>query len=601
GNKIHATSKRSLMLRIQRVLPIDSWGVIEHVTVTPAGGQYRTTNYKYKMVIAEDAVLSRSDLADDRNFLSLANYEEIENGTKKQAFLIDVIGRIHELGDVQTVQVSGEDRKRVQFRLVDAEGNNLACCLWGTYAEQLEPFAKIKEFREELQITNAFDASRLFLNPMIPELAQLTERLSNDDLSVALVQKPSGKKDGKKHLYNWNDAEIKTISEAAESTQLHLVVKDDSATCNLMLLGSVGKSIVAVDAEELWDGSYEEIEDPEILPEPILSLVGKSFCFGISITSDNVTNGSDTFVVLEVCSGDKVLTIETDSQSNSDMVTTSSTMSSGSRGNVHEGFDTAKKNKTASCSDMPNLEEIQRFSNPISIQPIPLSSIYFRLFETLENQHVPNYTIPPYQQIRKLSPQTPLNKRRCILGLEKIKDQVNDTPVLSSCLTSLSKDLQKRSFESMKTKGCHQTRSSSNVLKDITNIAHLRKKKCISSSSTFDAPAESIQEEDGLVGTDLFGGSQSFIKSTVFNAFWYLQIIDFFFSGFIDTDSQQVFECSSLENTDTENGDSDLDDHMDYEPEVEPNNSERVAPNSEHIVGVVKAPKPPNQKCFSEN
>ena len=56
--------------------------------------------------------------------------------------------------------------------------------------------------------------------------------------------------------------------------------------------------------------------------------MGKSFCFGISIMLDNVTNGSDTFVVLEVCSGDKVLTIETDSQSNSDMVTTSSTMSS---------------------------------------------------------------------------------------------------------------------------------------------------------------------------------------------------------------------------------------------------------------------------------
>ena len=46
-------------------------------------------------------------------------------------------------------------------------------------------------------------------------------RLSNDDLSVALVQKPSGKKDGKRILYNWNDAEIKTISEAAEATQVH--------------------------------------------------------------------------------------------------------------------------------------------------------------------------------------------------------------------------------------------------------------------------------------------------------------------------------------------------------------------------------------------
>ncbi|CAF1753606.1 unnamed protein product [Brassica napus] len=100
--------------------------------------------------------------------------------------------------------------------------------------------------------------------------------------------------------------------------------------------------------------------------------------------------------------------------------------------------------------------------------------------------------------------------------LEKIKDQVNDTPVFSSCLTSLSKDLQKRSFKSMKTKGCHQTRSSSNVLKDITNIAHLRKKQCSSSSSTFDASTQSLEEEDGFVGTDLFGGSQSFIKCTIF-------------------------------------------------------------------------------------
>ncbi|KAG2268174.1 hypothetical protein Bca52824_062729 [Brassica carinata] len=234
------------MQRIQRVLPIDSWGVIEHVTVTPAGGQYRTTNYKYKMVIAEDAVLSRSDLVDDIIFISLANYEEIENGTKKQAFLIDVIGRIHDLGDVQTVQVSGEDRKRVLFRLVDAEGNNLACCLWGTYAEQLEPvslngkdqtiiclirFAKIKEFRGELQITNAFDATRLFLNAMIPEVSNITQRLSNDDLSVALVQKPSGKKDGKRILYNWNDAETKTIAEVAEANQAMMLDRISSDEC----------------------------------------------------------------------------------------------------------------------------------------------------------------------------------------------------------------------------------------------------------------------------------------------------------------------------------------------------------------------------------
>ncbi|KAJ4899738.1 Uncharacterized protein Rs2_13689 [Raphanus sativus] len=209
---------------------------------------------------------------------------------------------------------------------------------------------------------------------------------------------------------------------------------------------------------------------------------------------------------------------------------------------------------------MTNLQEIQSFSNPKSVQAIPLSSIYYRLFETIENRPVPTYTIPPYQQISKLSPQTPLNKRRCMLGLDKMKDQVIDTPVFSSCLTSLSKDLNKSSFKSVKTKGGQKKRSSSNVLKDITNIAHLKTRNASSSSSTFNAFDESIEEEDDIVGTDLFG-----------------------------------------ENTDTETEDSDLDDHMDFEPEVEPNERERITPNSEHTDVVVKPPKAAKQKILVEN
>ncbi|XP_056862974.1 uncharacterized protein LOC108853762 [Raphanus sativus] len=157
-----------------------------------------------------------------------------------------------------------------------------------------------------------------------------------------------------------------------------------------------------------------------------------------------------------------------------------------------------------------------------------------------------------------------------------MKDQVIDTPVFSSCLTSLSKDLNKSSFKSVKTKGGQKKRSSSNVLKDITNIAHLKTRNASSSSSTFNAFDESIEEEDDIVGTDLFG-------------------------GIIDTDSEQVFDCSSLENTDTETEDSDLDDHMDFEPEVEPNERERITPNSEHTDVVVKPPKAAKQKILVEN
>lgn len=70
-----------------------------------------------------------------------------------------------------------------------------------------------------------------------------------------------------------------------------------------------------------------QIEDPEILPIPIKNLVGKSFCFGLSITSDNVSNGSTTFKVAEVWSGDHIHRIESLSEPVSLIGSSSSTLS----------------------------------------------------------------------------------------------------------------------------------------------------------------------------------------------------------------------------------------------------------------------------------
>ncbi|CAN7073685.1 unnamed protein product, partial [Brassica oleracea var. botrytis] len=46
-----------------------------------------------------------------------------------------------------------------------------------------------------------------------------------------------------------------------------------------MLLDTVAKTIIGSKDVELWDGSFDEIEDPEVIPQPIRDLVGKSFCF----------------------------------------------------------------------------------------------------------------------------------------------------------------------------------------------------------------------------------------------------------------------------------------------------------------------------------
>jgi len=54
-----------------------------------------------------------------------------------------------------------------------------------------------------------------------------------------------------------------------------------------------------------------QIEDPDVLPQPIKDLVGLSFCFGVTLGSGNVSGGSEIFLVSQVLSGDKLLQIET--------------------------------------------------------------------------------------------------------------------------------------------------------------------------------------------------------------------------------------------------------------------------------------------------
>lgn len=135
------------MFRTERNLRIGEWAVIENFKVSSVGkGKFRPTNNQYKMTITGDSVYSKSDHQDDSIFLTLADYENILKGlqdvniligicfyvflyyklhlidvsTNENAFsILDIIGQQYDISDVQIIQVKGEDRKRVQFRMRD--------------------------------------------------------------------------------------------------------------------------------------------------------------------------------------------------------------------------------------------------------------------------------------------------------------------------------------------------------------------------------------------------------------------------------------------------------------------------------------------------
>ncbi|CAN7041603.1 unnamed protein product [Brassica rapa subsp. trilocularis] len=253
GAKILCSCKMNYIQRTQRKLSLGEWRLIETFSVSQAGGQYRPTNHTYKMSIIEDTSISPSSYECDDNFLRFSIFEEIGNGTLKTSFLIDVIGQVISFRDVQSVHVSGKDKKKVEFRLLDINGQSIACCLWGKYVEQLEEhlqksndpsmvclirFAKIILikviipylcFIDDVQVTNAFDASLIQLDPELPETLALKLRVSNNEFALALTDTKKEKRLTKNQTVHWNNVDIKSISEIMMAT----VEEDCKIICSI--------------------------------------------------------------------------------------------------------------------------------------------------------------------------------------------------------------------------------------------------------------------------------------------------------------------------------------------------------------------------------
>ncbi|KAH0936036.1 hypothetical protein HID58_013153 [Brassica napus] len=384
------------------------------------------------------------------------------------------------------VEVKGEDRKRVLFRLRDTSGNEVACCLWGQYAEQIEShiaesnddtiiclirFAKISEFRGEMQITNAYDASLLVLNPTMDEAIDFKQKMMQVDLPLALLGNSDEKKIVKQVKVAWNEVDVKCISE--------ILISD-------------------------------EIEDPEILPIPIKNLVGKSFCFGLSITSDNVNNGSTTFKVAEVWSGDHIHRIESLSEPVSLIGSTSSTLSTGEVPCIDYNKESSSEDVTtpfskrkegdAELNDMNSTSkkktevpkklshnanertghqhERHHFKHSVSLERQSLSankaiqemnvqsyvavrSVFKRIFDCLGEQHI-SKNANVQEGLTTSTPKNPEQKRRCVLGVDLVSNLFQITPQQRSCVST---EINPVHFPNQ----CLQSKNKRRILDDITN------------------------------------------------------------------------------------------------------------------------------------
>ncbi|KAG2330321.1 hypothetical protein Bca52824_001501 [Brassica carinata] len=284
GVKIHASCKQSLMPKLESHFRVGEWKVITNFTLSPASGLNRTTNHVYKMEFLSQTSISDSNIQCHSMFLDLHDFDNMLNGSHDTCFLIDILGQAIEVGKIQTLQCGGKEKKKIEFQLRDISDERISCCLWGKFAEQMEShreeaqfgvviclirFAKIGAFRGNLQISNSFDSSQLVFNPNISEAKELRDAF-----------------------------------------KLHLVAKDDTGEAKFVLLDWIAWPVVGVKAEKILNGSLDEIEDPELLPDCLTEIVGKTYKFGVAIEK-----GIETFKVLKVWSVYNTLMVDSQSES----------------------------------------------------------------------------------------------------------------------------------------------------------------------------------------------------------------------------------------------------------------------------------------------
>ena len=203
GHKIHATCKRTLIDSKTRLLTVGSWRYIRNFQIAPASGAYRTTNHSWKMSFNQNTVVTRSNHVNDELYLSLTDFQTVLSGTFDDNFLIDILDQVMDCGDVETMQCTGgKQRKKLEFTLSDLNDTRLTCCIWGNLADKLLSsinqetgmvtmllrFAKLGRFRGELQISNAFDASVMMLNPPVPEAEAFKVLINNDAMNLTSFQ-----------------------------------------------------------------------------------------------------------------------------------------------------------------------------------------------------------------------------------------------------------------------------------------------------------------------------------------------------------------------------------------------------------------------------
>ncbi|XP_048605770.1 uncharacterized protein LOC106454158 [Brassica napus] len=199
------------------------------------------------MDFVSQTLTTDSNLQCDSMFLELHDFANIVNGLHDTCFL-----KVLDFGGLQNVHCARKEVTKVEFTLRDINNHRINCCIFGNLADILtkavkQPnygdicliiYAKINNYKGELQVSNAFDTSLVLINPDIKEAKSLKQMFHGDANAVDLYQHKNDKILIQKQSKKWSHYPFKTIQEIKHS--------DKGGNCRVIC------TVYAIDTSSGW-------------------------------------------------------------------------------------------------------------------------------------------------------------------------------------------------------------------------------------------------------------------------------------------------------------------------------------------------------------
>ncbi|WJX62061.1 hypothetical protein P8452_47097 [Trifolium repens] len=343
GAKIHASVRRQLMYVFGSKIAEGEVYKMSYFTVVPESGVFRSTQHPYKLKFEmKTKVQICENNSIDTYGLSLSTIGDIFAYGPEHDFLIDVAAIITGVSGEREYIRDGRVVKMVLLELSDNSGK-CECAFFGDYVDILQgmlvkagvglpivvvQFAKIKMFAGKISIQNVINATRIFVNPPIPEIVSLKKDLAVDGLESAVSIPVLGPR----------------VTTSFEDDFLLMFPKTTLA--KLVGLAEDGIYVVSasvvdlVDPEEWWfrvklrvdDGTAEAVfvvfdgdmhamvgkhcfemvldskaEDAGFYPAEFDLLKGKKFLFKVQKSYSGALRFDDSYRVKRICSDEAIL------------------------------------------------------------------------------------------------------------------------------------------------------------------------------------------------------------------------------------------------------------------------------------------------------